>query len=78
MPHYSFDLQDDEFVSPDTEGLDYPDDEVAKREALRGLAELARDHLPSHGPPQTLVMTVRSGARIVLELVLTLTAKPTR
>jgi hypothetical protein len=46
MPRYYFDTRDNGSVMADEVGLDLQDVEAARDEAVRGLADLARDVLP--------------------------------
>jgi len=73
MPsRYFFELEDDVSV-PDFEGLELPSLEVACTEALKTLAEMAREVRP--GPrDRQLVCTVRDGKRPVYRLELTVRA----
>lgn len=49
MPHYSFDVKLGETEwSRDDDGVDLADDSVAHREAIRYIAELAREEIASH------------------------------
>lgn len=44
MPHYFFDIKDDQGVCSDEEGLELPDLRAAKVEAVETLAGIAREH----------------------------------
>lgn len=46
MTIYYFDTYDGTELVPDEVGRDLPDLEAAKREAVRGLADLAKDTIP--------------------------------
>jgi hypothetical protein len=58
MPRYYFDSRDDESFIADEIGLEFPDVEAARDEAVRGLADLARDILPE-GIRRTLAIEVK-------------------
>jgi hypothetical protein len=60
LPHFYFDLDDNGLSSPDAEGLQFQSLEVARTEALRGLAEMARDE-KTLADKREIVCTVRDG-----------------
>jgi hypothetical protein len=73
MGIYHFDYRDDEKLVPDPEGTEVPDLETARFEAIRILAELARDiERPDHN---VLSIEVRDGHKAILQVSLTLDIK---
>ena len=58
MPRYYFDTRDNESFIADEVGLDLQNVEAARDEAVRGLADLARDVLPE-GIRRTLAIEVK-------------------
>ncbi len=52
MPHFHFEMSDNGLVTTDPEGLDFPDLDTARREALKTLSEIARDKLPDGDQPR--------------------------
>ena len=58
MPHFYFDMRDDERLATDEDGLDFPDLDVAEREAAKAAAAIGRDLLPS-GKTRTVTIEVR-------------------
>jgi hypothetical protein len=62
VPLFYFDVRDgDEFIRDD-EGLEYPDIEIARDEAARALADMAKDALP--GPlVREMAIEVRDSAK---------------
>jgi uncharacterized protein DUF6894 len=58
MPHYYFDTRDNESLIADEVGLDLQDVKAARDEAVRGLADLAKDVLPE-GTQRTLAIEVK-------------------
>ena len=72
MPHYYFDVTDDEGSFVDETGIDFATLEAAKAEASCALAEMARDRLP--GPDRLLfIVAVRDeGKEPLFEVRLTI------
>jgi hypothetical protein len=66
MPRYFFDLFDD-MVVIDNVGLELPDLDRARREAISAIAGVAQDILPGDGPAKTLRVNVRdeSGSVVI-------------
>ncbi|MCE4226739.1 hypothetical protein HCU64_23640 [Methylobacterium sp. C25] len=60
MPRYFFDVADGDRHVRDEEGLELPDGESARREAICSLLDIARDELPD-GDHRSFVITVRDG-----------------
>jgi hypothetical protein len=58
MPRYVFILHDGEVTAPDF-ARDLPDLRAARREAVRALAELARDELPDDGDQMAMWISVQ-------------------
>jgi hypothetical protein len=74
MPLYFFDSRDGVAFLEDDTGTECADHDEACNEAMRGLADLAQQYLPTLGPNQRLEMTVRTDRGIsVLHLDLRLT-----
>lgn len=68
MPHYFFDSDEDGIVYSDDQGTLYDDFPLVRKEALRTLAEMARDGLPH----RRIAVKVRDGrGGLVLEVALT-------
>ena len=61
MPQYFFDTNDGDRHVPDADGLDLPDRDAARAEALTALRDMARDHLPD-GDRRDFTVKVRDGA----------------
>jgi hypothetical protein len=59
MPRYFFDTDDGEARFRDEDGLEFSDDQAARDEASRALAELALQYVPSDVPQRNLTMWVR-------------------
>jgi hypothetical protein len=75
MPRYYFDTRDNESFVADEVGLDLQGVEAARGEAVRGLADLAKDVLPD-SVRRTLSIDVRDVAgRPILKTELTFEVK---
>jgi hypothetical protein len=61
MSRYYFDVQDNETLIRDDEGLDLPGIKAAEDEAAKTLPNIARDHIPD-GDHQEFAITVRDDA----------------
>jgi hypothetical protein len=59
MPHYFFDTDDGATQFRDELGLELSDDQAARDEASRALAELALEYVPGGAPQKNLTMWVR-------------------
>ena len=59
MPRYFFDTDDGAAPFMDDEGSELPDDQAARHEASRTMAEMAKDHIPSGAPQQHITIRVR-------------------
>ena len=76
MPRYFFDVDDGNSVTRDDIGLELDGPDVAEREALRTLGDIARDILVEHGSGLTLRLGIRTEERptvFLATLTLTLT-----
>ena len=60
MPLFHFDTVDTGKLFPDTDGVELPDSEAARKEALSMLGAIARDELPD-GDYREFVVHVRDG-----------------
>lgn len=58
MPHYYFDTDDGSYAVADESGLDFPDQEAARRAAVSALPDMARDRIPN-GDNRTFSVRVR-------------------
>jgi hypothetical protein len=54
-----FDIDDDGDMRRDDEGMDCPDIDAAREEAIQTLVGLARDILPHDGKHRTIAIVVR-------------------
>ncbi len=66
MPRFYFDVREGAAFTPDDEGLEFPDLDVAEREAATAAAEIGRDRLPS-GDSRDVTVEVRNehGQRVL-------------
>jgi hypothetical protein len=71
MPLYFFDITDNGYGFPDTEGTDLADLEAAREEALATLGEIARDRLPD-GDRREFVIKIRDGDGALMRATLSL------
>jgi len=72
VPRFFFDTYDGERFFPDEEGQEMENINVAKREAEKALAEMARDGLPD-GDQRSFIISVRDGGgEVVLRAALSL------
>ena len=77
MPRYFFDIDDGVFATRDEDGLELPDDQAARNEASRALAEMARRYIPNDEPQKNIIMWVRDeSGEPLLQLALTFAVKP--
>ena len=65
MPRYFFDLEDNGSLASDEEGFEYRDLALAEAEAVKTLAEIARDALPFRHR-RTLAIKVRDRSKRLL------------
>lgn len=65
MPRFDFDTRDNDDFGADDTGLDLPSVQIAKEEAAKALADLARDVLPA-AVVRTLSVEVRDDEGPVL------------
>jgi hypothetical protein len=70
MARYFFDFRDDGDLTHDQEGLDLPDAETAKEEAMRALTEIAKVTLPQEGSGRELGFIIRGEQQPVAEAVI--------
>jgi hypothetical protein len=66
MPLFFFDVVDGDQVSTDGNGIELPDQDRAREEATRTLAEIAEQELPGDGPQRHFKILVSDGNRKVL------------
>jgi hypothetical protein len=79
MPRYFFDTDDGEKVHCDDEGLDFADDQRARDEASRALAQMASRYIPRETPQRDVMMWVRDeDGELILQLAMTFAIKPLR
>ncbi|MDB5624069.1 MAG: hypothetical protein JWR39_2632 [Devosia sp.] len=72
MQRFFFDVDDGQFHE-DTEGTSLRDEEAALEEAVKALAEMARDLIPTSSPPSSITMWVRDEAgKRLMELAVSL------
>ena len=72
MPRYFFDTDDGEALFRDEIGSDLANDQAARDEGSRAMAEMAKDYFPSDLPQKNIVMWVRNdNGEAVLQLSLT-------
>jgi hypothetical protein len=66
VPRFYFDVREGAAFTPDDEGLEFPDLDVAEREAATAAAEIGRDRLPS-GDSRDVTVEVRNehGQRVL-------------
>lgn len=58
MPHYYFDTDDGSHLCEDDSGLEFPDEQAARRAAVSALPDMARDRIPN-GDERTFSVRVR-------------------
>jgi hypothetical protein len=67
MKRYYFDLRDGDALSRDEEGMELPDIETVQEEAVRALADMARDRAEAgSGLARDLAIEVRDDNRPVM------------
>ena len=77
MPRYYFDLDDGKQFRSDNEGSELANDEAARQEAIRTLAEVAKDVLPNDGQQLDMFIHVRnSDGKHLLQVMLNFAARP--
>jgi hypothetical protein len=77
MPRYFFDTDDGVTQFRDEIGLDLQDDQAARNEASRALAQLAQEYVPSEVPQKNITMWVRTAdGKPLLQLSLTFAVQP--
>lgn len=73
MPRYYFDTDDGDLFIEDTEGLDLPDHQAARKEALASLPDIA-SHYPLESDRGAIVTQVRDGTgKLIFVSTLTVT-----
>lgn len=60
MPRFYFDITDNGRIEIDDEGAEFPDLEVARKDAANSLVEIAKDALPD-GDARDFVIDIREG-----------------
>lgn len=60
MPRYFFDIDDGSGLTEDETGLEFTTEKALRDEAIRAIAEMAKDELPD-GPEHRFRVKVRSG-----------------
>jgi hypothetical protein len=76
MPLYFFDTDDGETQVRDDIGLEFADDQAARDEASRALAQIALEYVPNHLPQHNITMWVRSAdGEPLLQLAMTFAIK---
>lgn len=79
MPRYFFDTDDGQTQFRDEVGLVFSDDQVARDEASRALAEIALEYVPRPVPQRNITMWVRSeDGQPLLQLAMTFAIKALR
>ena len=73
---YFFDIVGADGRTRDDTGLEFADDATARREAIRTMGELARDHLV--GPEQSVYLWVRKDGQTLEILTLHFNVVPAR
>lgn len=77
MPRYFFDSTDGRVIHRDFGGIEVANDEEAKRAALRALADLSQESIPTAGHQHQLKMWVRDEhGRELIALVIGLSVRP--
>ncbi len=77
MPVYYFDTDDGTTRFRDEVGIELADEQAARDEGSRGLAEMAREFIPGGEPQKNLTMWVRNAdGSALLQLALTFTVQP--
>ncbi len=59
MPLFYFDVREGSKLTPDEDGLEFPDLDAAEREAATAAAEMGRDRLP-RGDARDITVAVRN------------------
>ena len=76
MPLFYFDTITDQHRVRDQEGLELPDWEAARKEAIKVLPDIARDELPNNGNRRDIIADVRDETgRIVFTAHLSFAAR---
>jgi hypothetical protein len=76
MPHFFFDTICDQDLARDEVGIELPDLEAARQEAIRVLPDIARDELPNDGNRRDIMTDVRDETgRVVFTAQLSFTAR---
>lgn len=75
MPRFHFDIDDGTTATEDLIGLDLPDRNAAKREAIAALAPVATDVLPDHETTVISVTMRDERQRAIFHATLTLVAE---
>ena len=60
MTRYFFDMREDDILTPDEEGLEFANFELAKREAALSIAGWAREAVETSAKADQLVVEVRT------------------
>ncbi|HZY67449.1 MAG TPA: hypothetical protein VFE52_02610 [Devosia sp.] len=77
MALYFFDTDDGTHVFRDEIGLELDDDQAARDEGARALAELAREYIPGGEPQKNITMWVRNAdGTPLLQLSISFAVKP--
>ena len=63
MPLYFFDTADGGGLTRDTDGIELPDDEAARRYGISALPDMAHDVLPDGGNLHSFTVVVRDTTR---------------
>lgn len=76
MPRYYFDASDGgQTLALDIEGVEFPDENTARAEAIQDLYELAREMLPEAGRRDFFIRVRNEDGTVVLEEALSITVE---
>ena len=79
MPRYYFDTDDGAEQLRDEVGLELGDDQAARDEAARGLADMAKEYLPGGAPQRNMTVWVRDGSgEALLQVSCSFAVRPLR
>jgi hypothetical protein len=73
MPRFYFDVREGHRFSPDEDGLEFPNIDVAEREAAEAAATIGRDRLPKSDARDVSVEVRNEHSQRILTVTVTMT-----